>query len=58
MNHTSVNDKPTDQPEPSAGPLKNEPTPERAAEEKQKQRQHAENEQAAEIAKPKPSGAV
>jgi hypothetical protein len=39
--------------EPSNAPLKNEPTPERAAEEKKKQ-----EEQAAEMAKPKPSGAV
>lgn len=38
---------------PSEGPLKNEPTPERAAEEKKKM-----EEQASEMAKPKPSGAV
>lgn len=47
------NEPPESRPEPSTGPLKNEPTPERAREEKQKQ-----SEQAAEIAKPKPSGAV
>ncbi|MDB4946721.1 MAG: hypothetical protein JWP97_6255 [Labilithrix sp.] len=39
--------------EPSEAPAKSEPTPERAAEEKKK----LEN-QAGEIAKPKPSGAV
>jgi len=38
---------------PSPGPLKNEPTPERAAEEKKRM-----EEQGAEMAKPKPSGAV
>lgn len=43
-------------PVPSREPLKHEPTPERAREEKKKQEEQAE--QVAEIAKPKPSGAV
>ena len=47
------NDKNEPKAEPSNGPLKNEPTPERAAPEKRKM-----EEQAAEMAKPKPSGAV
>jgi hypothetical protein len=58
MSNANANDKqPDTKREPSSGPLKNEPTPERAAQEKQKQTQ-AQEAQAAEIAKPKPSGAV
>jgi hypothetical protein len=47
------NEKNEPKAEPSDAPLKNEPTPERAAEEKK-----TVEDQAANIAKPKPSGAV
>jgi hypothetical protein len=54
MNNSSPKPHETDpKPEPSPGPLKNEPTPERAAEEKKKH-----DEQASELSVPKPSGAV
>lgn len=45
-------DQAKDKPVPSTGPLKNEPTPERAKEEKQKQADQAAG------AEQKPSGAV
>ena len=47
-----ANNETDPKPELSKAPLKNEPTPERAAEEKKKM------EEAAEMAKEKPSGAV
>jgi hypothetical protein len=50
---TEPQTEPEPKPVPSPGPLKNEPTPERAAEEKKRM-----EEQGAEMAKPKPSGAV
>lgn len=53
MSNKPNESQPDTKPEPSKGPLENEPTPKHAAEHKQQQEQ-----QAAEIAQPKPSGAV
>lgn len=51
---TPENEQNAPKAQPSEGPLKNEPTPERAAEEKKR----IAEQEAAELAKPKPSGAV